>query len=281
MPSILDGIRVFDFSIAADGPWASKLLGELGADVIKAESPDGELSHAIPPPIKGTAVLYISANFNKRNIVLDLKEEGDLGPVTTHAHDYGILVGWTSRKLTTTGSRLLSRCRAARSASPIAPCSPPSCLSPRRAANGAGCRPALATGPPLHPAHRWSQTGVLDRVFERRQREQIVRLTRAARSLASPLVQVPPAGTGARKQPALNPSAAPEAAGPPRCIGLPRMTARRSSARARLGPPPAPPALLRGRASAGDQTRHLAVALGYAPVGPPRRSRGETLGVCP
>ena len=41
------------------------------------ESPGGELSHAIPPPIKGTAVLYISANFNKRNIVLDLKEEGD------------------------------------------------------------------------------------------------------------------------------------------------------------------------------------------------------------
>ena len=74
MPGILDGIRVFDLSIAAVGPWASKLLGELGADVIKVESPGGELSHAIPPPIKGTAVLYISANFNKRNIVLDLKE---------------------------------------------------------------------------------------------------------------------------------------------------------------------------------------------------------------
>ena len=77
MPGILDGIRVFDLSIAAVGPWASKLLGELGADVIKVESPGGELSHAIPPPIKGTAVLYISANFNKRHIVLDLKEEGD------------------------------------------------------------------------------------------------------------------------------------------------------------------------------------------------------------
>ena len=77
MPGVLDGIRVFDLSIAAVGPWAAKLLGELGADVIKVESPAGELSHAIPPPIKGTAVLYISANFNKRNIVLDLKNEGD------------------------------------------------------------------------------------------------------------------------------------------------------------------------------------------------------------
>jgi len=77
MPGILDGIRVFDLTIAAVGPWASKLLGELGADVIKVEAPEGELSHVIPPPIKGTAVLYISANFNKRHIVLDLKQEGD------------------------------------------------------------------------------------------------------------------------------------------------------------------------------------------------------------
>ncbi len=77
MPVILDGIRVFDLTIAAVGPWASKLLGELGADVIKVEAPEGELSHVIPPPIKGTAVLYISANFNKRHIVLDLKQEGD------------------------------------------------------------------------------------------------------------------------------------------------------------------------------------------------------------
>lgn len=77
MPRILEGIRVFDLTIAAVGPWASKLLGELGADVIKVEAPGGELSHVIPPPIKGTAVLYISANFNKRHIVLDLKQEAD------------------------------------------------------------------------------------------------------------------------------------------------------------------------------------------------------------
>ena len=77
MPGILDGIRVFDLSIAAVGPWAAKLLGELGADVIKVEAPEGELAHYIPPPIKGTAVLYLSANFNKRHIVLDHKQEGD------------------------------------------------------------------------------------------------------------------------------------------------------------------------------------------------------------
>jgi crotonobetainyl-CoA:carnitine CoA-transferase CaiB-like acyl-CoA transferase len=75
---ILDGIRVFDLTIAAVGPWATKLLGALGADVIKVEAPGGDrLSHAVPPRIRGESVLYISANHNKRMIELDLKREAD------------------------------------------------------------------------------------------------------------------------------------------------------------------------------------------------------------
>ena len=78
MTKILEGIRVFDLTIAAVGPWATKLLGSLGADVIKVEAPGGDrLSHAVPPMIKGNSVLYISANHNKRMIVLDLKKEAD------------------------------------------------------------------------------------------------------------------------------------------------------------------------------------------------------------
>lgn len=74
----LDGIRVFDLTVAAVGPWATKLLGALGADVIKVEAPGGDhLSHAVPPNIKGNSVLYISANHNKRMIELDLKREDD------------------------------------------------------------------------------------------------------------------------------------------------------------------------------------------------------------
>ena len=77
-PGILDGIRVFDLTIAAVGPWATKLLGALGADVIKVEAPGGDaLSHAVPPRIHGSSVLYISANHNKRMIELDLKQESD------------------------------------------------------------------------------------------------------------------------------------------------------------------------------------------------------------
>src|ERR1700683_1826055 len=78
VPKILDGIRVFDLTIAAVGQWATKLLGALGADVIKVEAPGGDrLSHAVPPMIKGSSVLYISANHNKRMIELDLKKEAD------------------------------------------------------------------------------------------------------------------------------------------------------------------------------------------------------------
>lgn len=77
MAGVLDGIRVFDLTLAAVGPWASKLLGQLGADVIHVEGPKPELAHHIPPEINGTGVLYISANTNKRNIVLDLKQDAD------------------------------------------------------------------------------------------------------------------------------------------------------------------------------------------------------------
>jgi len=78
MAKILKGIRVFDLTIAAVGPWATKLLGALGADVIKVEAPGGDrLSHAVPPLIKGNSVLYISANHNKRMVELDLKKEAD------------------------------------------------------------------------------------------------------------------------------------------------------------------------------------------------------------
>jgi crotonobetainyl-CoA:carnitine CoA-transferase CaiB-like acyl-CoA transferase len=78
MAKPLDGIRVFDLTVAAVGPWATKLLGALGADVIKVEAPGGDqLSHAVPPRIKGNSVLYISGNHNKRMIELDLKREAD------------------------------------------------------------------------------------------------------------------------------------------------------------------------------------------------------------
>ncbi len=77
MAGVLDGIRVFDLTLAAVGPWSAKLLGQLGADVLHVEGPKPELAHHIPPEIGGVGVLYLSANTNKRSIMLDLKRPDD------------------------------------------------------------------------------------------------------------------------------------------------------------------------------------------------------------
>ena len=74
--------------------------------------------------------------------------------------------------------------------------------------------------------NRWSKNGVLDRVFEQLQREQIVRIKLEALSLDSTIVKVHPDGTGALKKTDRSRSADPEAAGPPSFIWLPRMPGR-------------------------------------------------------
>ncbi len=71
--------------------------------------------------------------------------------------------------------------------------------------------------------NRWSKNGVLDRVFEHLQREQIVRIKIEAVAMDSTMVKVHPDGTGALNKTGPSPSAGPEAAGPPRFIWLPRM----------------------------------------------------------
>ena len=74
--------------------------------------------------------------------------------------------------------------------------------------------------------NRWSKNGVLDRVFEKLQQEQIMRIRIEAFSLDSTSVKVHPDGTGALKKTGRKPSANPEADGTPRFIWLPRMLER-------------------------------------------------------
>ena len=88
--------------------------------------------------------------------------------------------------------------------------------------------------------NRWSKNGVLDRVFEHLQREQIVRIKLEAVSMDSTFVKVHPDGTGAPKKTVLNPSAVPEADGPPTVIWLPRMLELPSRSRSRQDRPTMP-----------------------------------------
>ena len=74
--------------------------------------------------------------------------------------------------------------------------------------------------------NRWSKNGVLDHVFERLQRQQIVRIKIEAVKMDSTIVKVHPDGTGALKKTDPRPSENPAADGPPRFIWLPRMRER-------------------------------------------------------
>src|SRR5215475_11318524 len=75
----LTGVIVADFSRVLAGPYATMLLADLGADVIKVESPDGDDTRTWMPPTRdGVATYYLGVNRNKRSIALDLTDPSDL-----------------------------------------------------------------------------------------------------------------------------------------------------------------------------------------------------------
>jgi len=76
MASALDGIRVLDLSRVLAGPWCAMVLGDLGADVIKLESPEGDdIRHFGPPFKNGESAYFQVTNRNKKSIVVDLKTD--------------------------------------------------------------------------------------------------------------------------------------------------------------------------------------------------------------
>ncbi len=75
----LSGVLVADFSRVLAGPYATMLLADLGADVVKVEGPAGDDTRGwVPPTRDGVGTYYLSVNRNKRSIALDLKDPADL-----------------------------------------------------------------------------------------------------------------------------------------------------------------------------------------------------------
>lgn len=89
----LDGITVLDFTRVLSGPYLTQLLADLGADVIKIESPQGDDTRAYHPPgLGGEAANYMGLNRGKKSVVADLKNERDLESVTDFAKAADVLV---------------------------------------------------------------------------------------------------------------------------------------------------------------------------------------------
>ncbi len=76
---MLEGISVVDLSRVLAGPLVAQTLGDLGADVVKIESPEGDDTRRWSPPAdaEGRATYHHAANRNKRSVVLDLREPAD------------------------------------------------------------------------------------------------------------------------------------------------------------------------------------------------------------
>ena len=75
----LSGLLVADFSRVLAGPYATMLLADLGADVVKVESPDGDETRTWTPPVRGdVSTYYLGINRGKRSIALDLRDDADL-----------------------------------------------------------------------------------------------------------------------------------------------------------------------------------------------------------
>lgn len=72
----LSGVRVVDFSQIGAGPLCGMMLGDLGADVVKVEPPDGDAGRRLGPPwYSGESPIHIAFNRGKRAVCIDLQQE--------------------------------------------------------------------------------------------------------------------------------------------------------------------------------------------------------------
>ena len=89
----LSGLVVADFSRVLAGPYASMLLADMGAEVVKVESPNGDDTRTWMPPVRdGVSTYYLAINRNKRSVALDLRDETDNALARELAHRADIML---------------------------------------------------------------------------------------------------------------------------------------------------------------------------------------------
>ncbi|SNR92904.1 Crotonobetainyl-CoA:carnitine CoA-transferase CaiB [Streptosporangium subroseum] len=89
----LSGVLVADFSRVLAGPYATMLLADMGAEVIKVEGPKGDDTRAWVPPVRDeVSTYYLGINRGKRSIALDLRDEADAQVARELAHRADVLI---------------------------------------------------------------------------------------------------------------------------------------------------------------------------------------------
>ena len=91
-PKALDGLKVLDFSTTIAGPYCGRLLADMGADVVKIESPEGDVLRARPPLRNGASAAFGQLNAGKKSVTLDLKKPAALAAVHRMAEQADIIV---------------------------------------------------------------------------------------------------------------------------------------------------------------------------------------------
>lgn len=73
---VLEGVKILDLSSVVLGPMTTQYLGDMGADIIKIEAPEGDITRSVGPRrSEGMGALFLANNRNKRSVVLDLKTQ--------------------------------------------------------------------------------------------------------------------------------------------------------------------------------------------------------------
>ncbi|MDQ1005329.1 alpha-methylacyl-CoA racemase [Neobacillus niacini] len=90
---VLNGLKVLDFTTLLPGPFGSMMLADMGADVVKVESPNREdLSKYIPPMIGEVSAVYAQLNRSKKSLALDLKQDEAREIIFKLIEEYDIII---------------------------------------------------------------------------------------------------------------------------------------------------------------------------------------------